>query len=113
MSGEGGTQTWWVQGRILGSAPIGLEYTCAQRHKPWSMAYCCPVCGEVWARRIISPSTKWFFWTMCCAKCKDKNPNRLHTPGSIILPGDREFLDNLPHFMLAYEARNCCEFWGY
>lgn len=107
------TQTWWVEGRILGSAPIAKERTCNEIHRPQSYAFCCPCCGEVWARRIISPPTKWFFWTGACRKCADRNPNRLHTPGSIWQAWSPEYLANLPDFMLRYEARNCLEFLNY
>lgn len=105
------TQTWWVDGRILGSAPAGLERTHNQLHPPVSYAWFCPHCGEIWARRIISPSRRWFAWTGCCVKCEAVNNNSLRMPGSIWLPSDPEYLANLPHFMYRYEAETALKFW--
>jgi hypothetical protein len=108
------TQTWFVSGKCLGSAPIGQERTHNLLHRPVSYAFSCMCCGEVWARRVISPSpTRWFFWAKCCPDCAKENPNRLHTPGSIWMASDDTYLANLPDFMLRYEAVNCCKFWGY
>ena len=101
------TQTWYLNGEILGSAPCSFERTHAQLHSPRQYAFACPVCGEVWARRIITPSTPWFFWTICCEKCSAKNPNMLSLPGSVWLSYDQTYLDNLPLFILKHEAKLC------
>lgn len=35
-------------------------------------AYCCPLCGEVWARRIYhAPDLQWAFYTRPCEKHGD------------------------------------------
>ena len=102
------TQTWFVDGSILGSAPCNLERTHNQLHSPRQYAFCCPLCGEVWARRIISPSTPWFFWTRPCSRCGDPRSISWDTPGSVWISFDQTYLDNLPPFMLRYEALLCC-----
>ena len=98
------TQTWMVEGKILGSAPIGLESTCTKIHPARSYAFSCPHCGDVWARRIITPSTRWFFWTVPCRGCASQNNNGLAVPGSIWLSGEQPYEAHLPTFMLRYEA---------
>ena len=101
-------QTWMIAGRLYGPFPISPELTHAQVHAPRSYAWACPHCGEVWARRIISPSPRWFFWTVCCEKCKEKNDNSLTTPGSIWVSENRDYLDNLPVPIIQYECQLQC-----
>lgn len=105
------TQTWWVEGQILASGPISLQDTHGQLHAARSYAYCCPKCGEVWARRIVSPETHWMFWAVGCAKHPD---NRLYgtPPGGIVLSFDEHLLRTLPLAMLRREAELCCKSWA-
>ena len=83
MSSPSYTQTWFVQGKVLGQWPIGLQATHAVLHAPISYAYCCPVCGDVWARRIVAPQTKWMFWAIHCPKHPDP-PIWRRPPGSLL-----------------------------
>lgn len=106
MSLSPSTQTWVINGEDLGSSPCSLEFTASISHPPRSLAFACPVCGEVWARRIISPATRWFFWSICCSACHASNPNALSIPGSIWLSWDREYLLNLPVSVLKAEVLN-------
>ena len=102
------TQQWIINDRpVGGSAPCANELICGQVVVPRQYAYCCPVCGSVWARRVITPSTPWFFWTMCCEKpeCMKRNPNRLNIPGTIAQVWDQEFMLNLPLPVLKYETQ--------
>ena len=100
------SQTWFFGKSCLGTSPVRPEYTCAVRHAPRSYAFGCPVCGEVWARRLISPSTPWFFWSICCKSCSASNPNSLSIPGSIWLSWDEEYIRNLPLPVLKAEFLN-------
>ena len=83
MSNPKYTQTWFLQGKVLGQWPIGLQHTHESLHAPQSYAYCCPVCGDVWARRIISPETRWMFWAVNCPKHPDHSVWR-RPPGSLL-----------------------------
>jgi predicted RNA-binding Zn-ribbon protein involved in translation (DUF1610 family) len=101
------TQTWMIDGKLFAPAPIRFEHTHGQLHSPRSYAFACPHCGEVWARRIITPDTRWFFWTAPCRKCAARNDNSLAIPGSIYVV-DAEFLDNLPLAVLQSECQTLC-----
>lgn len=98
------TQTWFVGKECLGTFPIGLERFGPTLASPRCYAFCCPVCGEVWARRLITPSTPWFFWTICCSKCEERNPNSLAFPGSVYLPLDEDYAASLPPPVLRREV---------
>lgn len=98
------TQTWFISGKCLGQYPIGLAHTHGQLHPPHSYAYCCPVCGDVWARRIINPQTKWMFWAIRCPKHPD-DPVWRRPPGSILTSWMVYDLSmDLPKPLLAREA---------
>ena len=99
------TQTWFIDGKCLGTFPIGLERTKEVLHAPRSYAFGCPICGEVWARRAILPKTPWFFWSMCCFKCSASNNNQLQEPGSVMLPFNDGYLESLPIPVLHYETK--------
>ena len=101
------TQTWMIDGKLFPPVPIRFEHTHGQAHSPRSYAFACPHCGEVWARRIISPDTRWFFWAAPCRKCAARNDNSLAIPGSIFIV-DAEFLDNLPLAVLQSECKTLC-----
>lgn len=104
MSSPNYTQTWFVQGKVLGQWPIGLQRTCSTIHAPQSLAYYCPVCGDVWARRIIAPETNWMFWSVHCPRHPDA-PVWRRPPGTLILSfflQDETF--NFPKELYAREA---------
>lgn len=98
------TQTWFINGRCLGVFPAEKERTHEQYHAPRSYAWACPHCGEVWARRAITPHTRWFFWTVCCRACAPQSDNKFSVPGSIWTSSDHEFLLTLPLPILRHET---------
>ena len=103
------TQTWWIAGKVLGQWPMPLQQTHGTLHSPVSYAYCCPVCGDVWARRIIQPETKWMFWSLTCPKHPEA-PVWRRPPGSVLslwmLTDPTMYL---PKPLLAREALLCIE----
>lgn len=103
------TQTWFINGQHIATAPAGLESTHNSLHAPRSYAYACPHCGEIWARRIILPKTRWFFWNIPCSKCEAPSFEQSLLPGSIWLFGDQLFLLTLPREVLKYEAELLCK----
>ena len=102
------TQTWFINGRCLGTFPVSQERTHNELHRARSYAFACPHCGEVWARRLV-PSSPWFFWTVCCESCIAVNRNSLTPPGSIYLAWDDSYTANLPLPVLRYEAELLCK----
>jgi predicted RNA-binding Zn-ribbon protein involved in translation (DUF1610 family) len=76
-------QTWFISGRTFGPYLAHPLYIKGELHPPRSYAYFCPVCGDVWARRIISPDTRWLAWSFRCPKHPDA-PFWHTVPGSII-----------------------------
>ena len=62
--------------------------------------YFCPECGEVWFRRVWSPSLEYnrspVQWEAVSQLCS------IHGPGTIILP--HEHLDKFPLSVLQYEV---------
>ena len=96
------TQTWMIDGKLVCQAPIGLEYIHAQAHPPYSYAYFCPQCGELWARRIISPATRWVTLTHECIR--HEAPRYCEPGGSIWKNLDTDFLKHLPKEILRREA---------
>lgn len=47
---------------------------------PHRLAWCCPVCGEVWARAVPDNETPWIFLRAPCRKHKYYN----EVPGGIL-----------------------------
>lgn len=93
-------QQWNIDGRNFPPTSISLTFSHAQAHPPYQLAYICPVCGTVWARRYIVPQTKWLAISRACGKC----PGELFIrPGSILQSWDREFFLSLPKEVLAHE----------
>lgn len=96
------TQTWMIDGKLVCQAPISVEFSHAQPHAPYSYAYFCPQCGELWARRIISPATRWNVLTHECPK--HEAPRYCEPAGSIWKQLDPDFLNHLPKEILRREA---------
>lgn len=95
------TQTWFIDGKCLGQAPCTAEHIRTELPPPRSLAFFCPVCGDVWARRIIEPATRWNVLTRECKK--HIAPRYCEPEGSVWIDYDRDFLKNLPKEVLLYE----------
>lgn len=94
------TQTWTIENETFPPATCGLDYSHATPHGPYQLAYLCPFCGRVWARRAVRPATQWMALRRSCAKC----PGELFIrPGSIMQSWDHNFAENLPREVLEYE----------
>ena len=99
------TQVWFIGGKLVATGECGPERVHDQFHAPYSLAYFCPTCGEVWARRCITPATQWFVYTIPCEKCNQRLPYQLFLPGSVYPDySDESFLNNLPFAVLKHEA---------
>jgi len=85
----------------IGDSEIGFVTVRGLVCEPYSHAYFCPCCGEIWARIFIDVEPQhWMVSTMLCAK---------HGLGSIWREWDKEYMDALPiealklEFLLAYD----------
>lgn len=96
------TQTWIIDGKMLAQSPGAPEHIRAELHPPLSLAFFCPQCGEVWARRIISPGTRWNAITHECPK--HRSPRYCEPEGSIWMNYNKDYLEHLPLEVLRYET---------
>jgi len=94
----------YLQTIIIGSMSIGpiergLRRVREELQRPPSYAWCCPACGEIWARSVIFDETgrqvPFQFLTHPCDEHRDHLLGYL-VPGSILLPMEAEFNDALP-----------------
>lgn len=73
-------------------------------HAPCSYAYCCPECGEIWARAVVLGQDFQFLHMNC-----EVHPSRwlpaLCVPGSLLIPMDDPFNESLPLDLWRREAR--------
>ena len=97
-------QTWMIGSRVVCQAPCGVEDLGVQGiQPPESKVFFCPLCGDIYARRIITPNTHWHLTTHPCAK---------HTVSNVREPGgsiwvqywEPDYLKHLPKEILHYEA---------
>lgn len=60
---------WTLYDFIMGTGSCGYEWSKEQRHNPYSIAYCCVSCGELWARlEVLDARSKWIFQRRACPK---------------------------------------------
>lgn len=78
----------------------GMSVIHAQAQIPYSYAYCCPTCGEVWCRYgVENPGTQWSFLRRECRA----HATGLTIPGSIWIGYDPEFTSLFPADLLKRE----------
>lgn len=86
-----------VNGKLLGSNEIGLFRVHAEFHPPCCFAFMCPVCGEIWARSIVTDESgnvqRWMAFHIPCEQhhCDGQKPS-----GSIFMSWEPEFIEALP-----------------
>lgn len=95
------TQTWKLPGGIHRTS--ACEILPGESY-PASRAFCCPTCGEVWARQEIYPSDHWMFFTNPCPNCSGGIITM--RSGSVWQSWDREYLSRLPKYVLMREVLN-------
>lgn len=92
-----------VEGRYLGEARRTLVNHHGAMEAPYSYAFFCPVCADVWARCPVDFAGRTREWTVWSVACR-KHPRRSsEVPGSLLLTWDKSFNDSLPHDALAWE----------
>lgn len=100
-------QTWVIEGVTYEPAPIALERVHSEYQRPFSVAYFCPFCGEIWARRIVTDTgpgrdPEWSLWHRPCSK----HPNSISRglSGSVWLGHNIDVDRGLPLPVLKREA---------
>lgn len=97
------TQTWIIEGEMYPPESIGLEHIHAQPSRPFSIAYFCPYCGEIWARRVVvGGDPQWSLWHRPCSKHPHEISRGLS--GSVWLGFHTDSDRNLPKAVLRREA---------
>jgi len=93
------TQTIVIGSETYGPIPRGLRRVREELQRPPSYAWCCPECGEIWARSIIFDSSgeqiSFQFLTAACEEHVDPFLPSLIVPGSLLLPMETEFNKSL------------------
>lgn len=97
------TQIWIIEGKQYPPEPIGLEYIHATPSRPFPIAYFCPFCGDIWARRLIlEGNPEWVLFHKPCSK----HPHSISrgVSGSIWIGFNTDSDRNLPLPVLRREA---------
>lgn len=103
------TQIWTIDGEQFAPEPCAQELAHAEWHRPFSIAFFCPFCGDIWARRIVVDGhTEWALWTKPCSRHPHSISRGLS--GSVWCAYETEYCKNLPveilrrEFLLHFDA---------
>ena len=95
------TQTW----RLPDLSTITAPYTPnTYENRNYNRAFCCPTCGEVWARQTISIANHWDFYSKPWPRCP--GGVIIMRSGSIWQSWEKHYLSQLPKEVLIYELLN-------
>lgn len=83
-------QTIFVGNRSYPPQLRGTLRVHEERWPPASYAWCCPVCGEIWARAVVR-GRDFQFLTHVCEAHEDPQMPSLLVPGSLLMPWDENF----------------------
>lgn len=101
-------QHFTVGNKYYGNSDRKMSVTHAQAHVPYSYAFCCNRCGEVWARcGVEHPESRWQFMSKPCPS----HSEGLDVSGSLWIVWDREFNESLPHELLQRELEIHLTLW--
>jgi len=96
--------------RLLGVGRIHNLFKDGVHYAPFHAAFCCPACGEVWARCAVEcAESKWTFTPWLCDKCGIGTlwlPHEEHNRALPVEALEREFL-------IAYEYPTAWYFGGW
>lgn len=104
------TQHFYVHGEYLGSSERLPLITKGVAHRPFSVAYFCPTCGEVWARAAIE-GAPFQPWVVSC----EKHRGLKYSPaGCLWMDWDKDYTKAFPPKVLKRELEMLLEHfeWG-
>ncbi|ERR1700740_3406365 len=87
----------WAEGKPLGTFPRPLVRVHAEYQPPYSHAWFCPDCGEVWAKAKTyadpdASTLEYTKYTIEGGQCaKHPGPSPYHVPGTMLIAWDGEF----------------------
>ena len=86
-------QHFHVEGRFLGSVTRPATIVHAERQPPYSYAYFCPDCGNLWAKCPVSDTNgRVMKWQIQGGHCKDHpGPSAFTVAGSLLLAWEEEY----------------------
>lgn len=89
-----------VAGKWYAFQDRGMVIIHAQAQAPYSYAFCCPRCGEIWARYGVEHTdSQWSFLRREC----ERHAYGLTVPGSVWISYEPEFTSAFPPELLARE----------
>lgn len=87
-------ERFYIRSRFIGEVTQEWYYTNNERlSQVRSFAFFCQLCGDIWARRITTPS----YWQ------PDRRLCEKHGGGSLLLSGEADVLDDWPLALITYE----------
>jgi hypothetical protein len=102
---------FYVEEQELGGAEDCMRFIHGQAQHPYSYAWFCPACGEVWARAPVSGAEKWIVQGGYCRK--HPGPSPFTVAGSLMLswePEHNAMIQQLPD-ALEWEFERHLEFF--
>lgn len=86
-------QHFFIDSRFMGSVVRPAMIVHAERQPPYSVAYFCPHCGEVWARAVTTNGNGQVQkWEIGGGHCRlHPGPSPYTVPGSLLLAWEPEY----------------------
>lgn len=103
-------QHFIIEGKPLGVALRKLQQVHEDRIIPWSQAFVCPTCAEIWARCPVMQGeqmSQFIFQPMACRKHKQTRSSE--PSGSLYLSWDKEFSESFPDEVVKWQFHRYLE----
>jgi len=84
---------WFHRGHLLGQGRASDHSYAGTLAPPFSIAYGCQRCGDLWARIVVEAQTQWRFIPRLCDRCG----------GGALLPFEPCYSADLPPAVAAHE----------
>lgn len=95
-------QYFFINNQPFGKSERKFMYVHGELQRPYSNAYCCPYCGEIWARAaIVGENIQWHFVVRSCESCNKSDI--LNSAGSLWQSWDTELISAMPREVLLRE----------
>lgn len=108
------TQYFFINGKLLAETPRALTHSFDITHPPYSYAFFCRHCGEVYAKCPVVAEDgdvqPWSYWSRCCGRCAGKAAVVEGPAASIDLPWSADYTRDLPFAVLQREVELYAQF---